>query len=63
MTSTDFSRKIKSINMIICEQYFKDGKLSVKEICERVEISRATYYKGLRYRVHKVKLWLYQTRE
>ncbi len=34
---------------IICEQYFKEGKLTVKEICERVEISRATYYTYLRY--------------
>jgi len=34
---------------IICEQYFKEGKLTVKEICDRVAISRATYYKYLRY--------------
>ena len=34
---------------IICEQYFKEGKLTVKEICERVEIFRATYYSHLRY--------------
>ncbi len=34
---------------IICEQYFKEGKLTVKEICERVEISRATYYTYLRH--------------
>ncbi len=33
----------------ICKQYFKEDKLMVKEICERVEISRATYYKYLRY--------------
>ena len=35
---------------IICEQYFKEGKLTVSEICERVDISRATYYKYLRHR-------------
>ena len=34
---------------IICEQYFKEGRLTVNEICERVDVSRATYYKYLRY--------------
>lgn len=35
---------------VLCEEYFKEGKLSVSEICERLDISRATYYKYLRYR-------------
>ncbi|WP_010516913.1 DUF1492 domain-containing protein [Croceivirga radicis] len=34
---------------ILCEEYFKDGKLTVTEICERLDISRATYYKYLRH--------------
>jgi DNA invertase Pin-like site-specific DNA recombinase len=45
---------------IICEQYFKEGKLTVKEICELVEISRATYYKYLRYRGLDGKLITYK---
>ena len=45
---------------IICEQYFKEGKLTVKEICELVEISRATYYKYLRYRGLDGKLRTYK---
>ncbi|MGB5610056.1 recombinase family protein [Eudoraea sp.] len=35
---------------VLCEEYFNEGKLTVTEICERLEISRATYYKYLRYR-------------
>lgn len=35
---------------VLCEEYFKEGKLTVSEICERLNISRATYYKYLRYR-------------
>jgi DNA invertase Pin-like site-specific DNA recombinase len=35
---------------ILCEEYFKEGKLTVSEICERLDISRATYYKYLRFR-------------
>ena len=35
---------------VLCEEYFKEGKLTVTEICERLDISRATYYKYLRYR-------------
>lgn len=35
---------------VLCEEYFKEGKLTVIEICERLDISRATYYKYLRYR-------------
>ena len=45
---------------IICEQYFKERKLTVKEICERVEISRATYYKYLRYQGLSWKLRPYK---
>ncbi len=33
----------------LCAYYFKEGKLSVSEICERVGVSRATYYKYLDY--------------
>ncbi len=46
---------------IICEQYFKEGKLTVNEICERVEISRATYYKYLRHQGLDGKLRPYKT--
>ncbi len=35
---------------VLCEEYFRDGKLTVSEICESLEISRATYYKYLRHR-------------
>ena len=35
---------------VLCEEYFKDGNLTVSEICDRLEISRATYYKYLRHR-------------
>lgn len=35
---------------VLCEEYFKEGKLTVTEICERLKISRATYYKYLRHR-------------
>lgn len=35
---------------VLCEAYFNEGKLTVKEICERLDISRATYYKYLRNR-------------
>lgn len=35
---------------VLCEEYFKEGKLTVSEICERLDISRATYYKYIRYR-------------
>ena len=33
---------------VLCEEYFKEGKLTVTEICERLDISRATYYKYLK---------------
>lgn len=35
---------------VLCEEYFNDGVLTVTEICERLNISRATYYKYLRHR-------------
>ena len=35
---------------VLCEEYFKEGKMTVSEICERLAISRATYYKYLRIR-------------
>lgn len=35
---------------VLCEEYFKQGKMTVTEICERLDISRATYYKFLRIR-------------
>tara|TARA_R110000744_G_scaffold240783_1_gene358161 strand:- start:11276 stop:11884 length:609 start_codon:yes stop_codon:yes gene_type:complete len=44
---------------IICEQYFKEGKLTVSEICDRVDVSRATYYKYLRVRGLNGKLRTY----
>ena len=44
---------------IICEQYFKEGKLTVSEICNRVDVSRATYYKYLRVRGLNGKLRTY----
>ncbi len=34
---------------VSCKDYFKEGKLPVSEICGRLDISRATYYKYLRY--------------
>ncbi len=35
---------------ILCEEYFNEGKLTVKQICDQLEMSRATYYKYLRIR-------------
>ena len=45
---------------VLCEEYFKEGKLTVTEICERLDISRATYYKYLRYRGISGKLRPYK---
>jgi DNA invertase Pin-like site-specific DNA recombinase len=45
---------------VLCEEYFKEGKLTVSEICERLDISRATYYKYLRYRGLSGKLRAYK---
>jgi len=44
---------------VLCEEYFKEGKLSVSDICERLVISRATYYKYLRFRGLSGKLRSY----
>jgi len=41
---------------VLCEEYFKEGKLTVTQICDRLEISRATYYKYLRIRGLQGKL-------
>ena len=45
---------------VLCEEYFKEGKLTVTEICERLDVSRATYYKYLRYRGLSGKLRAYK---
>lgn len=45
---------------ILCEEYFKEGKLTVSEICERLDISRATYYKYIRFRGLSGKLRPYK---
>lgn len=41
---------------VLCEEYFKEGRMTVTEICDRLEISRATYYKYLRVRGLQGKL-------
>jgi len=41
---------------VLCEEYFKEGRMTVTEICERLDISRATYYKYLRTRGLQGKL-------
>lgn len=46
---------------VLCEEYFKEGKLTVSQICERLEISRATYYKYLRDRGLASKLRPYNS--
>lgn len=45
---------------VLCEEYFKEGKLTVSAICERLDISRATYYKYLRFRGLNGKLRPYR---
>jgi len=45
---------------VLCEEYFKEGRMTVTEICERLEISRATYYKYLRIRGLSGKLRPYK---
>ena len=45
---------------VLCEEYFKEGKMTVSEICNRLEISRATYYKYLRIRGMAGKLRPYK---
>lgn len=46
---------------VLCEEYFNQGKLTVKEICDQLEISRATYYKYLRIRGLNGKLRPYKS--
>ncbi|MFS4449005.1 recombinase family protein [Maribacter sp. 2307UL18-2] len=53
------SKKIQQ-KAILCEEYFNEGRIAVTEICERLDISRATYYKYLRYRGLDGKLRLYK---
>ena len=45
---------------VLCEEYFNNGMLTVTEICERLNISRATYYKYLRHRGLSGKLRPYK---
>jgi DNA invertase Pin-like site-specific DNA recombinase len=47
---------------VLCEEYFKEGKLTVTEICDRLEISRATYYTYLKIRGLQGKLRPYGTK-
>ena len=35
---------------IIAEQFYREGKLTVKEICEQLSISKGTFYNYLRHR-------------
>ena len=42
--------------MELCAYYFNEGKLTVKEICNVVDVSRATYYKYLRLKGLNEKL-------
>ncbi len=46
---------------ILCEEYFKEGRMTVTQICDRLEISRATYYKYLRVRGLQGKLRPYSS--
>lgn len=48
---------------VLCEEYFNEGKLTVSEICERLDISRATYYKYLRIRGLQGKIRPYSLKE
>lgn len=45
---------------VLCEEYFNGGLLTVNEICVRLNISRATYYKYLRLRGLSGKLRSYK---
>ena len=48
---------------ILCEEYFKEGRMTVTEICSRLDISRATYYKYLRVRGLQGKLRPYSSKK
>ncbi len=41
--------KKNQLKAVLCEEYFNEGRRTVKEICGRLKISRATYYKYLRH--------------
>lgn len=43
------SRKAEHLAMI-AEQFYKDGELTITEICQELSISRSTLYSYLRYR-------------
>ncbi len=45
---------------VLCEEYFKEGRMTVTEICKSLDISRATYYKYLRNRGLSGKLRPYK---
>ena len=45
---------------VLYKEYFNEGLLTVSEICERLNISRATYYKYLRHRGLSDKLRPYK---
>lgn len=42
--------KIMQEKAIIAETYYQEGKLSIQEICDALEISRHSFYRLLRYR-------------
>jgi DNA invertase Pin-like site-specific DNA recombinase len=42
--------KIMQQKAIIAESYYQQGELSVKEMCEDLQISRSTFYRLLRFR-------------
>jgi len=48
---------------VLCEEYFKEGRITVTEICDRLEISRATCYKYLRLRGLQGKLRPYKSQK
>lgn len=53
------SKKSKQ-KAVLYKEYFNEGKLTVSETCERLDISRATYYKYFRYHGYSGKLRPYK---
>lgn len=53
------SKKAKQ-KAILVEQYWKEGQLTVQEICNDLDISKGTYYKYLRERGHGGKIRKYK---
>ena len=49
-------RKKNQQKAVLWEEYFKEGKLTVSEIWERLDISSATYYEYLRFRCYQILL-------